>query len=276
MRCTSRSSCSFGDVVFLPTVLFLQRFSDFLRYFLFLCDLLVIVSWGSSCFCFFLFCTFGCLRFTCPASYFFPWGLFPSSLGSAPLLRHPLRFPICLCFSPVLIVSPPPPPAFVLDVLGFVSVLGVATSPVVMAVAPPFLSSFCSCSVFSACCGSVTRSDLQLLFAVFLCVFFPHAAAIAFSSGLPLRVRMLQLRLHIPVFLSIPPAAALSGLCFLFSACCDSGCSFRFWCSSCFLLCWWFSGCGSSGSGCYISLRSCSFLLPGFCRLLLFLMGLFL
>ena len=105
------------------------------------------------------------------------------------------------------------------------------------------LSSFCIRSAFSACCGSGCSLQsfsvffrmlwILLVLPVFLCVF-----------------RMLLLRLPLPVFLRV-------------SACCDSGCSFRFWRSSCCLPYCRFSGCGSSGSGCYFSLHLCSFPIDG-------------
>ena len=165
-RTFSFSSCSFGGVVFLPPVVFLQCFPGHVRYFLFLCGLLVIVSLVFSCFIYFFSVLSGvcCVTVLRPPSFL--WVL------SSPPWVPPLFFCLCfvflycLCFSPVLVISTP---AFASAVLGLGSVLGVATAPVVPSVAPPFFRPFVSaprfqlaavpdapsslCLRFSACCG---------------------------------------------------------------------------------------------------------------------------
>ena len=184
---TSCSFCSFGVVVFIPTV-----FSGLCWLFSFPVQSLGPSLLGFLLFCFFLFCAFGCFRFACPASYSFPWGLFPSSSSFAPLIRHPLRFPICLGFSPLLVVSPPPPPpAFVLDVLGFILFLGL------------LLLWF--------------RPWLSLFFHPFVSVpCFPHAAAADFS--LPQHFRLLLLLLFFLVFVPVFPHTATPAAPFVFGA----------------------------------------------------------
>ena len=157
-----------------------------------------------------------------------PLGLFQSFSGSTPLLRHPLHFPICLCFSPVPVISPPPP--FTSDILGFGSVLEVATSAV-PAVAPPSFILLYPFWVFH-------MLQFWLLLAVFC---------------------MLWLQLPFPVFLSV--SACCSSGCsfrssFPFSTCCVSGYSFRFGAAPAVFLA---EGCGSSGLGCFFSLCLYSF-----------------
>ena len=97
-------------------------------------------------------------------------------MSSSSLLRYPLHFPKCLCFSPVLVISPPPPPpAFTLDVLGFDSVIRVATSAV-PAVAPPLFRPFVSVPGFQLAAVPAAPYSLSL-----------HAVATAGSFGLPPR-----------------------------------------------------------------------------------------
>ena len=178
--------------LFLPVLsvllsFFLQCFPDFVRYFLFLCDLLVIVS-SVSPVLFRSFLCLRCFRCDCPVSSLLSMGLFQSSSSSAPILQHPLNFPICLCFSPVLVISLPP--AF-----GFDSVLGVTTSPAVPAVVPPFFRPFVSASSFPHAAVPSAPCSLSLRFS--------HAAATAAPSCLPQCFRLLQLRLLLPVFVPV-------------------------------------------------------------------------
>ena len=135
----------------------------------------------------------------------FPWGF--SSPPRVPHFFFGLRFIFlyCLCFSPVLVISPPPP-AFASDVLGFISVLGVASAPAVLAVAPPFFHPFVSATrfphaavqaapcglslCFSACCGydwflrSSSAFSACYGFPFLSYLVFPPAAALAAPSGL--------------------------------------------------------------------------------------------
>ena len=161
----------FQHCVFLPTVLFLQCFPDFVHYFLFLCVLLVIVSSVFSSFVF----VFLCFRmFTVCLSC-----VFLTSLGAFRVLFG-IRFIFLFVFASL---------QFWLSLLllllfhrifwGFDSVLGVANSPAVPAVALPFFVLLFPLRVFR-------MLRFRLLHAVFLGVF-PHAVAMAGFSGLPPR-----------------------------------------------------------------------------------------
>ena len=193
-RTFSFSSCYFGVVVSLPPVVFLQCFPGFVRYILLLCNVLVMVSSVFSCFVFFLFCALRCFQCNCPASSLVPLGLFQSFSGSAPLLRTPLRLPVLF-----LLLSGPdisfPPHGFPSTVLGLDSVLGVALTPLVPAVAPPLFCPFVSAPRFPHTAVPAVPSSLPLRFYAccgygYGCSFqsssaFPPAAAPAAPSNLP-------------------------------------------------------------------------------------------
>ena len=232
MRRTSRSSCSFSVVVFLPTMLCPAVYSGLCLLFSFPVRSLGLSLLGFLLFCFFLFCAFGCLRFDCPASSFLPLGAFPV------LLKFRTSSSASASFS-------------YLSLLLFST--GSLSSSSCFCIGCPGVR-FCSWGCYFSCSsgpGSAFSFVLlfllrvfhmmrfPLLLAVFLCVFL-HAVATAGSSGLPPHSHVLRLWLHLPVFLSV--SACCSSSCsfhssFLFSACCNSSCSFHFWCSSCILPC---------------------------------------
>ena len=118
-------------------------------------------------FCFFLSVLSDVYGATVLRLPYFPWRF--SCPFRVPHLFFGTRLIFLFVFaSPILVISPPPP-AFTSEVLGFDSVIGVAPSPAVPAVAPPFFRPFVSvpgfplaavpavpCSLsqrFSACCG---------------------------------------------------------------------------------------------------------------------------
>ena len=92
-------------------------------------------------------------------------GTFPGLLEFRASSSASASFLICLCFSPVLVISPPPP--FVSDALGFDSVLGVATSHAVPAVAPPFFRSFVSAPSFLHAAVPAAPCSLSLHFSAY-------------------------------------------------------------------------------------------------------------
>ena len=206
------------------------------------------------------FCAFGCLWCVYPASFLLSFGLYQFLSGSASLLWHPLHFPICLCFSPVLVFSPP----FPSDILGFVSVLRVANSPAVLAVALPFFVLLFPLRVFRLL-------RFRLLLAVFLGIF-PHAVAtagffrssFAFSTycgyGCPF--------LSSSAFPSAAAPAASSGLHPRFPHAVPPATPFAFGALPAVFRAKDSPFAVPRGSGYCFSLHLCSFLLPGLCRMI--------
>ena len=201
----SFSSCSFGVVVFRPS-LFSPVFSGLCFLFSFHVRSLGHRLLGFLLFSFFPFCAFGIFPCDYPASSLVPLGL------SGPLRVPPfffgllLVFLFCLCFSPVIVVSPPPP-GWQRLLWGSLLFLGL---PLLMRLPllPTFVSSFALCSTFSAYCGSGCSFQSSLRF-----------------------FRMLRLRLVLPVFFSCFRILRLCQLLPVFlpvSAYCGSDCFFRF------------------------------------------------
>ena len=206
---------------FLPTVVFLQCFPDFVRYFLFLCVLLVIVSSVFSCFvsvflCFSLFM----VRLSC---------VFLTSLRAFPVLFEFLIFSAASASFSYL--------SFLLSSSGILSssscfhrifwgliVLGVAISPAVPAVAPPFFALLYPLHLF---CMLRLRLPLEVFLGV-----FPHAVATAGFSSLA----CFPLAAATAVPCCLPQLFSLMRLRLLL----------HFWHASCCLSCCRFSICGSS------------------------------
>ena len=229
-RTFSFSSFLFGVFVFLHGG-FLVRVPDFDPYFLVRSFRPRLLSFFGSVF---LYRTFGTLQFFCPASFFitvqpFPVLGFHTSSSASSLLY-------CLCFSPVLSVSTPPPGfSFVCYVVWFlfVGLLRLLRFQLLI------LLCFVLCG-YSALCSSVSSALAPITLSPFSSYRIPSCSFQSSSTFF----RGLRLRLLLPVFLFVfthatapvaPPSLPLR-----FPLAAAAPCAL--WCGSCYLACCGFSG----------------------------------
>ena len=254
---------------FIPTVLFVLCFPDFVRYFLFLCVLLIIVSSVFSRFvsvflCLQLFMVrLSCVFLTSLGAFpvVFVFRIFSSASASFSYLSFLLSSSGILsssssCFHWIFWGS-----------ILFLGLLFLLRFRLWLRLSLPF----CILSTFSTCCGSGCSLRSYL-------AFFPHAVA---TAGFPVFLRVFcLLRLRLPLLSSSAlqydaTPAAHSGLHTPFSAYCASGCSFAFGAPHAV-----FRAAGSPFtvprlSGCCFSLRFCSFSILGISPNDSFIIGLF-